>query len=77
MRLPKRKELSEAERDRLKRSLKTFGSATSYGIWAQMDRQESKAKVDFECYGIDASRTPAACGIPNRRASSAFRRWPR
>jgi hypothetical protein len=70
MRLPKRKELSEAERDRLKRSLKTFGSATSYGIWAQMDRQESKAKVDFMCYGIDA--TPYPCRVRHPESPGEF-----
>ena len=36
-RLAARTDLRRAERDRLKRSLKTFGSATSYGIFAQMD----------------------------------------
>jgi hypothetical protein len=70
MRLPKRTELSEAERDRLKRSLKTFGSATSYGIWAQMDRQESKAKIDFECYGIDA--TPYPCRVQHPESPGEF-----
>ena len=40
-RLAARTDLNESERDRLKRSLKTFGSATSYGIFAQMDRKES------------------------------------
>jgi hypothetical protein len=70
MRLPKRKELSDAERDRLKRSLKTFGSATSYGIWAQMDRQESKAKVDFMCYGVDA--TPYPCRVHHPESPGEF-----
>jgi hypothetical protein len=70
MRLPKRKEMSEAERDRLKRSLKTFGSATSYGIWAQMDRQESKFKVDFMCYGIDA--TPYPCRVQHPESPGEF-----
>ncbi len=36
-----------------KRSLKTLGSATSYGIFAQMDRQESDKEVKLTCYGID------------------------
>jgi hypothetical protein len=72
MRLPKRKELSEGERDRLKRSLKTFGSATSYGIWAQMDRQESKAKVDFECYGIDATPYPCRAQHPESPGEFCF-----
>lgn len=54
MRLAARTDLSVAERARLKRSLKTLGSATSYGIFAQMDRQESDRGVKLTCYGIDA-----------------------
>ena len=34
-RLAARTDLSETERDRLRRSLKTLGSATSYGIFAR------------------------------------------
>ena len=45
MRLAARSDLSDAERKRLKRSLKTLGSATSYGIFAQMDRRESDKEV--------------------------------
>lgn len=53
MRLAKRTDLSDAERKRLKRSLKTLGSATSYGIFAQMDRRESDKEIKLTCYGID------------------------
>ncbi|MGA8474035.1 MAG: hypothetical protein WB681_03115 [Candidatus Cybelea sp.] len=70
MRLPKRKNMTDAERDRLKRSLKTFGSATSYGIWAQMDRQESNVKVEFQCYGIDA--TPYPCEVRHPESPGEF-----
>jgi hypothetical protein len=52
-RLAARSDLDKSERDRLKRSLKTFGSATSYGIFAQMDRKESTKPVKLTCYGID------------------------
>jgi hypothetical protein len=53
-RLASRTDLEKSERDRLKRSLKTFGSATSYGIFAQMDRKESTKKIKLTCYGIEA-----------------------
>jgi hypothetical protein len=70
MRLAKRKDITDGERDRRKRSLKTFGSATSYGIWAQMDRQESKVKVKFQCYGIDA--TPYPCEVRHPESPGEF-----
>jgi hypothetical protein len=72
MRLTNRKELGEAERDRLKRSLKTFGSATSYGIRAQMDRQESRSKVDFMCYRIDATPYPCRAQHPESPGEFGF-----
>ena len=43
-----RTDLEKSERDRLKRSLKTFGSATSYGIFAQMDRKESDKQGEVD-----------------------------
>jgi hypothetical protein len=70
MRLTKRKDITDDERDRRKRSLKTFGSATSYGIWAQMDRQESKVKFKFQCYGIDA--TPYPCEVRHPESPGEF-----
>ncbi len=56
-----------------KRSLKTLGSATSYGIFAQMDRQESDKEVKLTCYGIDPEpyRVRGA-SIPKRQASICF-----
>ena len=55
-----------SERERLKESLKTFGSATSYGIFAQMDRRESDKEVELTCYGID--REPYGAGSSIRVA---------
>ena len=60
-RLSKREDLDKTERERLDKALKTFGSATSYGIFAQMDRQESDKKVRLTCYGID--ETPYTCSV--------------
>ena len=78
MRLPKRKELSEAERDRLKRSLKTFGSATSStASGRRWIGKRAKPKLTSSVTGSMRHPTPAACSIPNRRVSSVFRHWPR
>jgi hypothetical protein len=69
-RLGTRTDLDKSERDRLKRSLKTFGSATSYGIFAQMDRQESDREVDLTCYGIDP--TPYKCRVKHPEAPGEY-----
>lgn len=69
-RLKARTDLTKAERDRLKRSLKTFGSATSYGIFAQMDRQERNEKVELTCYGIDPM--PYRCSVRHPESPGEF-----
>jgi hypothetical protein len=57
----RRIDLPEIERKRLDKFLKTVGSATSYGIFAQMDRREDEGKVSVTCYGID--RDPFDCKV--------------
>jgi hypothetical protein len=69
-RLAARADLDKSERDRLKRSLKTFGSATSYGIFAQMDRKESTKPVKLTCYGIDAE--PYECAVKHPESPGEF-----
>jgi hypothetical protein len=69
-RLAARTDLSDTERDRLRRSLKTLGSATSYGIFAQMDRQESDKEVALTCYGIDPE--PYRCKIKHPEAPGEY-----
>ena len=69
-RLAARTDLNDTERDRLKRSLKTLGSATSYGIFAQMDRQESDTEVALTCYGIDP--TPYNCKVKHPEAPGEY-----
>jgi hypothetical protein len=53
-RLPSRKELSEIEKERLDKALKVLANSTSYGIYAEMNRQETDAEVLVRCHGIDA-----------------------
>jgi len=53
-RLSSRTDLSEIEKSRLDKALKVLANATSYGIYAEMSRQESDRKVEVTCHGIDA-----------------------
>jgi hypothetical protein len=53
-RLTKRKDISESERHRLDKALKVLANATSYGIYAEMNRQESDEEVNAVCHGIDS-----------------------
>ena len=45
--------LSPQERQRLDKALKVLANATSYGIFAEMLREESTKKIAVTCYGID------------------------
>ena len=56
-------ELSGEERDRLDKALKVLANATSYGIFAEMRREESAEKVAVTCYGLDP--TPFECRVVN------------
>jgi hypothetical protein len=69
-RLSKREDLDTIERERLDKALKTFGSATSYGIFAQMDRQESDEKVRLTCFGPD--ETPYTCSVAHPEAPGEY-----
>jgi hypothetical protein len=53
MRLSARPDLSATERERLGKSLKVLANATSFGIWAQMDRHDADDKVKVMCYEVD------------------------
>jgi len=52
-RLSTRKDLSPIEKQRLDKSLKVLANATSYGIYAEMQRQETEERVTVRCHGID------------------------
>ncbi len=69
-RLASRTDLSENERKRLNKALKILASATSYGIWAQMDRLEGKEKIETTCYGLDPE--PFPCQVANPDVPGEF-----
>jgi len=52
-RLASRADMPQSEKDRLDKALKVIANSTSYGIYAEMNRQESDEKVDVVCHGID------------------------
>lgn len=70
LRLSSRNDLSESERKRLEKALKILASATSYGIWAQMDRLEDNDKVEITCHGIEPE--PFTCAVPNPDVPGEF-----
>jgi len=61
LRISSRWDIPEPERKRLEKGLKILANATSYGIWAQMDRQEGNKKVKVTCHGIDPE--PYTCNV--------------
>lgn len=69
-RLAKRGDLDATERARLDKALKTFGSATSYGIFAEMQRKESDDKVRLTCYGIDSG--PYECSVTHPESPGEY-----
>jgi hypothetical protein len=60
-RLPKRTDISAIEKTRLDKALKVLANAASYGIYAEMHRQESDRKQKVICHGIDAE--PFRCRV--------------
>ena len=59
--LDSRKGLSPTEKKRLDKALKVLANATSYGIYAEMHREESERKVQIQCQGIDTE--PFTCKV--------------
>lgn len=62
-RLANNSALSDEERKRLDKALKVLANATSYGIFAEMRREEALKDVPVTCYGIDPD--PFTCEVPN------------
>jgi hypothetical protein len=60
-RLPLRSDLSDLEKERLDKALKVLANAASYGIYAEMNRQEADEAVKVTCYGIDSD--PFTCRV--------------
>jgi len=53
--------ISQSEKKKLDKALKVLANATSYGIYAEMNRKESDHVINVKCYGIDAQ--PFTCSI--------------
>jgi len=70
LRLSSRRDLSELENNRLGKALKVLANATSYGIWAQMDRQEEDERVEVTCHGIDPE--PFTCKVAHPDVPGEF-----
>jgi hypothetical protein len=60
-RLSSQGEIPENEKRRLDKALKVLANATSYGIYAEMNRQESDHPRNVKCFGIDAE--PFTCSV--------------
>ncbi|WP_353061945.1 DNA polymerase [Tunturibacter psychrotolerans] len=52
---------SKSEKGRLDKALKVLANSTSYGIYAEMNRQESDEMVNVLCHGIDPE--PFTCKV--------------
>ncbi len=62
-RCKQRTDLESSERDRLDKALKVLANATSYGIYAEMNRREGDRATRVACHGIDAE--PFTCQVAN------------
>jgi len=69
-RLQKRTDISATEKKRLDKALKVLANAASYGIYAEMHRQESDRKQNVICRGIDAK--PFRCRVAHPDVPGAY-----
>lgn len=60
-----RRNISDDERKRLDKALKVLANAASYGIYAEMNRQESDEEVNLICHGIDPEPFPCRVAHPD------------
>ena len=67
-----RKDISELEKGRLNKALKVLASSTSYGIYAEMNRQESEMNVTVRCHGIDLTPYRARVHNPEQPGEYCF-----
>ncbi|MGB8474132.1 MAG: hypothetical protein WCE61_08620 [Candidatus Acidiferrum sp.] len=58
--------------DRLDKALKVLANASSYGIYAEMNRQETEKRVKVQCHGLDPE--PYECSVihPEQRGEFCF-----
>ncbi len=71
-RVKSRRDITDDERSRLDKALKVLANATSYGIYAEMIRQESDERVRMVCHGIDAEPYPCSVTHPETPGEYCF-----
>ena len=69
-RLPSLTNISKSDNARLDKALKVLANSASYGIYAEMNRQESDNEVNVTCYGIDAD--PFQCRVAHPEVAGEF-----
>ena len=69
-RLFRRTDISDTERERLSKALKVLANSASYGIYAEMNREDSSNRVPVHCYGLDAK--PFSCRVHNPEVPGEF-----
>lgn len=58
--------------DRLDKALKVLANATSYGIYAEMNREETEKRVRVQCQGIDSEPYDCAVIHPEKPGEFCF-----
>lgn len=71
-RLNQRTDLTKEEKSRLDKALKVLANSTSYGIYAEMNRQESDESVSTVCHGIDAEPFKCTVSHPDNPGEYCF-----
>jgi hypothetical protein len=69
-RLSRRNDITGTEKERLSTALKVLANSASYGIYAEMNRQDSSDRVQVSCHGVDAE--PFLCNVQNPEISGEF-----
>lgn len=65
-----RADLTDIEKARLDKALKVLANAASYGIYAEMNPQETDEKTNVTCHGID--REPFTCRVAHPDVPGEF-----
>lgn len=69
-RLASRIDVADAEKEQLDKTLKVLANAASYGIYAEMNRQETEKKLEVVCHGID--RKPFKCKVSHAEVPGEY-----
>jgi hypothetical protein len=63
-------DLPSQEKQRMDKALKVLANSTSYGIYGQMDRRETRQRTVVKCHGIDLD--PYSCNVANPEMPGEF-----